>query len=405
MNKKYILTFLSFFLIINLYLDLTLNGIESFFLVVFVFFIIKANAIRVAFSLFLIILLYLLTLLFSGKLGSMNSEFLSFSQFFIAILVFISLCEYSDYLDKDTFNKLVFFALLFVSTISVLQYYHLDGGVISEIRSTIHPGVYDLSEELKRDESITLSGITRPVGLAKESSYLSIFIVFCGYSILALGSRLQKIVFLILLSFFFYTNTSPMLGIVFVIWGTHLYFSVRNNNLKLLAVLWFFLMVFIAMLVLKNRIEVVTHQSLGWDFLFEVYKKGLITTESSLGIRLFNPFITMVNVLKDNFLFGAGFSNIPFIKLHSEVLVFTPKNILSNALASGFIYVGSVGILLIILAVKPFLITKLSVFVSYSIVLSFCGGGFFTIRYWSLLFLFMLIYSLSQRSRKNEIFS
>ncbi|WP_214279414.1 hypothetical protein, partial [Escherichia coli] len=121
-------------------------------------------------------------------------------------------------------------------------------------------------------------------------------------------------------------------------------------------------MVFIAMLVLKNRIEVVTHQSLGWDFLFEVYKKGLITTESSLGIRLFNPFITMVNVLKDNFLFGAGFSNIPFIKLHSEALVFTPKNILSNALASGFIYVGSVGILLIILAVKPFLITKLSVF-------------------------------------------
>ncbi|TNR60371.1 hypothetical protein FIB81_23315 [Escherichia coli] len=96
-------------------------------------------------------------------------------------------------------------------------------------------------------------------------------------------------------------------------------------------------MVFIAMLVLKNRIEVVTHQSLGWDFLFEVYKKGLITTESSLGIRLFNPFITMVNVLKDNFLFGAGFSNIPFIKLHSEALVFTPKNILSKALASGFI--------------------------------------------------------------------
>ncbi|MBF0031343.1 hypothetical protein HAX39_01875 [Citrobacter freundii] len=335
----------------------------------------------------------------------MNSEFLSFFQFFVAILIFISLWEYSDYLDKCEFNKLVFFALLLVSSISVLQYYHLDGGLISEIRSFIHPGVYDLSDELKRDESITLSGITRPVGLAKESSYLSIFIVFCGYSILALGSRFQKLVFLMFLSFFFYTNTSPMLGIMFVIWGGHLYFNVRNNNLKLLAALWFFLMVFIAMSVLKNRIELVTHQDLGWDFLFEAYKKGLITTESSLGIRLFNPFITMANVLKENFLFGAGFSNIPYIELHSEALIFKPKNILSNALASGFIYVGSVGMILIILAVKPFLRTKLSVFVSYSIVLSFCGGGFFTIRYWSLLFLFLLIYLLSQRSRKNEIFS
>lgn len=404
MNKK-ILTFLSFFLIINLYLDLTLYGIESFFLIVFVVFILKVNSIRFAFSLFLISLLYLLTLFFSGEPGSMNSEFLSFFQFFVAILVFISLWEYTDYLDKYEFNKLVFVALLLVSSISVLQYYHLDGGLISEIRSVIHPGVYDLSDELKRDESITLSGLTRPVGLAKESSYLSIFIVFCGYSILALGSRFQKLVFLMFLAFFFYTNTSPMLGIMFVIWGAHLYLNVRNNNLKLLAALWFFLMVFIAMSVLKNRIELVTHQDLGWNFLSEAYKKGLITTESSLGIRLFNPFVTMANVLKDNFLFGAGFSNIPFIELHSEALIFKPKNILSNALASGFIYVGSVGMILIILAVKPFLRTKLSVFVSYSIILSFCGGGFFTIRYWSLLFLFLLIYLLSQRSRKNEIFS
>lgn len=403
MSRKIAIAFLSFFLVSNLYLDLTLYEVESIYLIVFIFYLLSESYVKLIILLSLLVILYILTMFFSGIPGSFNSQFFSFLQFVTAILVFISLWKYSYCLEKEQFNKIVFSLLVIVFAISFIQYLNIDSKLISEWRKIIHPGVYDLSVEYGRDESITLAGVSRPIGLAKESSYLSIFVAFCGYSILVLGSVRQKIIYFMIFVFFFYTNTSPMLGLVFVVWGLHLFFNAQSNQFKVAAIIWFVLMVGLALFVLKQRFEIVTNKDLGWDFLIQAYNSGLITTESSLGIRLFNPFFTMFNVLKDNPLLGAGFSNIPFIETHSDVLIFHPKNVLSNAIASGFIYIGILGMFLVLIFLKPFLRVSIKVFISYSVALSFCGGGFFTIRYWFLLFLFLLVYVLAKGMNENDL--
>ncbi|WP_415887169.1 hypothetical protein [Providencia rettgeri] len=403
MNTRNIIAFFSFFLIGNLYLDLTLYDIESFPLVIFLLFLLNYSKVKLIQSITILVVIYILSSFFSGEIGVMESSFTSFIQLLTAIIVFISLFSYLEYVNKDDFNHIVFIVFCIVSFISIIQYLNIDSNFIEVIRKSIHPNIYDINDELIRDENITISGKARPVGMAKEPSYLSIFVVFCGYCILSLGKKYQKVIFLILFSFYFYSNTSPILALFFLIYGLHFYLKINGVNKKIIASLLLLLVFFVCFYILKLRFETAINRDLDWDFLYTSFQQGLITTESSLGIRLFNPFITMFNILLDNPLFGSGFSNLSYIQEHSNVLHFRPKNVLSNIIASGFIYIGIVGMILLSFSIKPHVKNvNLTTFVLFYLILSFTGGGFVTIRFWSILFLFLSVYILSNRPNHEE---
>lgn len=160
-------------------------------------------------------------------------------------------------------------------------------------------------------------------------------------------------------------------------------------------------MLILCLALLRWRFEIATGNSLSWNFLYEVYQKGLVTTESSLGIRIYNPFITMLNVLSANPLFGSGFANLDFIASHSDVMMFRPKNVLSNALASGFIYTGILGMVAIFSIIRFQTNLHFKILIPFAIILSFTGGGFFTIRFWSILFLFLSVFYFYEKGRGN----
>lgn len=394
--------FISYFVIFNLYLDLSVGNIDSIFLILILPFLFSKNGSgKLLISIIGLSTLYILTCLFSGYFGEMNSEIMSFLQFFVALLIFFSLVNFGSSIEAKKYNNIVFNSFIIVTSISLAQFFRIDGGLIEHIRSLIHPDVYELSSETHRDELLTLSRMMRPLGLAKEPSYLSIFVVFCGYAILTLGTKIQKIAYLSLFVFYLYANTSPLLGILFVIVGMHYFFHIQSGTLKIFSLLILIIMSIFCLAFLRWRFEITTGSSLSWNFLYEVYQKGLVTTESSLGIRIYNPFITMFNVLSANPLFGAGFANLDFIASHSDVMMFRPKNVLSNALASGFIYTGILGMITIFSIIRFQTNLHIKILIPFAIVLSFTGGGFFTIRFWSILFLFLSVFYVYKKGRGN----
>lgn len=400
MKKNHV--FISYFIVLNLYVDLSLRGIDSFFLILVLPFLFSKNGNgKILISFMALVFLYTITCLFSGVPGEMKNELMSFLQFIIAMMVFFSLTNFLKFIDAQSFNKIVFNSFIIVSAISIAQFMKIDGGIIEHMRSIIHPDIYELSSELKRDESLTLSGTMRPLGLAKEPSYLSIFVVFCGYVILTLGTKTQKITYSCLFVFYLYANTSPVFGLLFVIIGLHYFMINQNGLLKALSLIFLIVMFYLCLVLLRWRFEISTGTSLSWNFLYEVYQRGLVTTESSLGIRIYNPFITMYNVLKDNLLFGAGFANLDYIAAHSDVAIFRPKNVLSNALASGFIYTGVMGMFLIFSIIIYHTRLSIKVLIPFLVILSFTGGGFFTIRFWGVVFLFVSVFILYKKGAEN----
>lgn len=403
-SMKSVRQFFSLILIVNLYLDLTVFGVDSLLLVLFIPCLLFSKDIdKTLFSLLLLCFLYVLTCFYSGSAGQVKSDVLSFMQFVVALLVFFSLNRWLNYFTPAGINSLVFKVLILVTIISLIQFSGVDGGAIEYLRSLIHPQVYDLSVEASRDEILSLAGTTRPLGLAKEPSYLSIFVIFCGYVILTLGNKIQKIIYAMVYLFFFYANTSPFLGLLPIIIGVHSYLNVGSLKGRIYYFIGLFFAVLLCLILLRWRFEIATNHDLSWNFLFDAYKAGLVTTESSLGIRIYNPFITMYNVLSDNFLFGAGFSNLDYISNHSNVLVFSPRNVLSNALASGFIYSGCIGMLIVFFVVRFQTKIQIRILIPFSIILSFTGGGFFTIRFWSIMFLFIAVFQLCRRGKSNAV--
>lgn len=400
MKKSHI--FISYFVIFNLYLDLSIGNVDSISLILILPFLFTKNGNgKLLLSIIGLFFLYLLTCLFSGYPGEINSEIMSFLQFFVAVLIFFSLINFSTTIEVKKFNNIIFNSFIIVTCISIAQFLRIDGGLIENIRSLIHPNVYELSSETNRDELLTLSKMMRPLGLAKEPSYLSIFVVFCGYAILTLGTKIQKIIYVSLFVFYLYANTSPLLGVLFVIVGMHYFFYIQNGTLKIISLLILIAMLILCLALLRWRFEIATGNSLSWNFLYEVYQKGLVTTESSLGIRIYNPFITMLNVLSANPLFGSGFANLDFIASHSDVMMFRPKNVLSNALASGFIYTGILGMVAIFSIIRFQTNLHFKILIPFAIILSFTGGGFFTIRFWSILFLFLSVFYFYEKGRGN----
>ncbi|WP_335920967.1 hypothetical protein [Shewanella algae] len=384
--------------------DVPLLGVNSLFLVGFAVYYAFVEKVKFIFICSFLLSLFSLNALFSGNM-ELNFSISSFIQFMCSIFVFLGIRYFLlNEVEAKTIVKFFNVSLFIVSLAILLQCFSLDFGIFEVIRKIVLPTVYSNSDMFERDALINISGTIRPTLISKESSFISVYVFLSVACLFMMEKKKNYINYFFALIICVLFNTSPLIIWVFMLLAIPYIYSLHKLKTSRLIIYSIFLCLSFYMLIpiLFFRIENATGIPVNFYNVLDVAASGVIPVESSLSVRLINPFITTIDVLSSNLLFGSGFGNADYILSHSRIDSEKINVVLNNGFAAGLTYLGALGFLLLLFFLSKLIKLNFPFFIFTVAIVFFAGGGFTTMRLWAMLAVFTVAFELYRGNKKGN---
>lgn len=384
--------------------DLPLLGVNSLFLVGFAVYYAFVEKAKFIFICSFILSLFSLNALFSGDM-ELNFSISSFIQFMCSIFVFLGIRYFLlNKVEAVTLVRFFNVSLVIVSLAILMQCFSFDFGLFEAIRRILLPTVYSNSDMFERDTLINISGTIRPTLISKESSFISVYVFLSVACLFMMEKRKSYINYFFALIICVLFNTSPLIIWLFMLLAIPYIYSLHKLKTSRLIIYSLFLCLSFYMLmpILFVRIENATGIPVNFYNVLDVAASGVIPVESSLSVRLINPFITTIDVLSSNLLFGSGFGNADYILSHSRIDSGEINVVLNNGFAAGLTYLGALCFLLLLFFISKLIKLNFPFFIFTVAIVFFAGGGFTTMRLWAMLAVFTVAFELYRGSKKGN---
>ncbi|WP_418357295.1 hypothetical protein ACNH6B_13820 [Shewanella basaltis] len=379
--------------------DIPFFGVNSIFLASFFIYYGCLKPAHFVFSCSFLLALFCLNSLFAGSM-LLSFSLSSFLQFMCSIVVFLGIRTFLlEKINLDLLTKVLNLSIFFVSISILVQCFGLDLGFFEFIRKILLPSVYNNSDMLARDSLINLSGTIRPTLISKESSFISVYVFLIVATLFMIERKRNYINYIFSVAVCVIFNTSPLIVWLFMLLSILYFYNLPNIRFSRLVFYGIIICIsfYLIMPILFVRIENATGIPIGFGNFLAVISSGVIPVESSLSVRIINPFLTTLDVLKVNFFFGAGFGNENFILSNSRLLSDNINIVLNNGFASGLTYLGVVGFTCLLIFLSNAI--KLNVFFLCLVIsiVFFAGGGFTTMRLWAMLSIFTVAFEIYKK--------
>jgi hypothetical protein len=411
-TKFHVVAFI--YLLIAIYLEVPLFFSEKFYVPGFltVFFIPilillnwKIIYKRDALFIFKIVIVLLLTALFSPEIGFLGHKFSGVMQTSVAILAGILLVKEMGRLDPDTVRKIFYWFSLILLCGTFLEVIDVLRGVSDSFREVVYgQGGYGVYSNEERDQ--VLAGFIRPKFFTSEPSLLAIGFFAFSTSWLLLAHCLRNwLHFLVATGLMLYLTASPILLISILNSFCMMYFYKKAGR----RLLGRYIVILLGVLLVLGLILIFS------SGLFEQLIERIIAAVdgvktyqiSSENLRMVFPYITAVDVLGSSPFFGVGISGKEVIGAFSSLPIDPGHALGNNNLAALFIYLGLLGGGLFLISFYQYLSSFLTSFHLIMLGISVIGlsqmmGAFESPRFWGYVFIFIGVLSVKSRIYRLE---
>ena len=349
-----------------------------------------------------VFLILLLTAFLSPGLEYLDQKLLGLIQTIASIIGGILLLKLVSNLPNQWLARTLLALWVVLLVGAALEVVGVLTGVSDAFREAAYgqgEGTYGIYDSSSRDTE--LIGHERPKLFTSEPSFLAIgFFAFINSWLIVAYSQRNLFVACMATLLMLGLSGSPILFLSLSVSIIVMLFSENRVDYSVLALASICLVVLAAAYIRSD---------IASDFMVrasDAYQNaGSATHLGSENRRLFFPFITVVDVIKNSPLFGIGISGKELVADYSSLPLDPEAAMGDNALAMFFMYCGLVGSPLFIKAVYDYWrrmrIDQIMLLVVPILALSQTMGGFETPRFWGYTFLFVAVMWKRSTSRHS----